>query len=111
MSETETIAVRRRGGTDSDGRPLPYTIPMPPVTGCVVELLVGVRAGNELVEVMRTGETSAVRVLLPIIDGLDGECELQIRGDWFRIVGGVESYIDDDPELSGYYLTCMRGGA
>ena len=111
MFGAETIAVRRRGGTDPDGRPLPYTIPMPPVDGCDMELLIGVRAGNELVEVTRTGETSAVRVLLPIIDGLDGECELQIRGVWFRIVGGVESYIDDDPELSGYYLTCTRGGA
>lgn len=111
MPETETIAVRRRGGTDADGRTLPYTIPMPPVDGCTVELLIGTRAGDELVELTRTGETSFLRVLLPITVGLDGECELQIRGDWFRIVGGVESYIDDDPELSGYYLTCTRGGA
>lgn len=107
MFGAETIAVRRRAGTDADGRPLPYTIPMPPVDGCDVEPL----GGAELVEVTRTGATSAVRVLLPIVGGLDGECELQIRGDWFRIVGGAEPFIGDDPELSGYYLTCTRGGA
>lgn len=111
MPETETIAVRRRAGTDADGHPLPHTTPMPPVDGCTVELVIGPRGGTELVEVTRSGETSAVRVLLPIVTGLDGECELQIRGDWFRIEGGVVSYIDDDPELSGYYLTCTRGGA
>lgn len=107
MSGGETVAVRRRGGTDADGRPLPYTTPVLPVEGCVVEPL----TGAELVEVTRTGATSAVRVLLPIVAGLDGECELQIRGVWFRIVGGAEPFIDDDPELSGYQLTCTRGGA
>lgn len=107
MFGAETIAVRRRGGTDPDGRPLPYTTPMSPVGGCDVEPL----TGAELIEVMRTGATSAVRVLLPITTGLDGECELQIRGAWFRIVGGAESFVDDDPELSGYDLTCTRGGA
>jgi hypothetical protein len=111
MPETETIAVRRREGTDSDGRTLPYTTPMPPVAGCTVEIVIGPRGGTELVELSRTSETSNVRVLLPITTGLDGECELQIRNEWFRIVGGPESYIDDDPELSGYYLTCTRGGA
>lgn len=83
------------------------TTPMDPVDGCEVEPL----NGAELVEVTRNGATTAVRVLLPITEGLDGECELQIRGDWFRIVGGAEAFIDDDPELSGYQLTCTRGGA
>lgn len=103
----ETVAVRRRGGTDSDGSPLPPTTPVPPVAGCEIEPL----SGAELLEVTRSGATDAVRVLLPIVTGLDGECELQVRGDWFRIVGGAEPFIDDDPELSGYYLTCTRGGA
>jgi hypothetical protein len=109
MFGAETIAVRRRAGTDPDGRALPDTTPIPPVDGCVVEP--HIHGGAELVEVMRTGETSVVRVLLPITDGLDGECELQIRGEWFRIVGGTEPFIDDDPELSGYHLICTRGGA
>lgn len=103
----ETIAVRRREGTDADGRTLPTTTPVPPVDDCIVEPL----SGAELVEVTRDGASSAVRVLLPITEGLDGECELQIRGDWFRIVGGTEAFIDDDPELSGYQVTCTRGGA
>lgn len=103
----ETIAVRRRSPNDADGRTVAPTTPMDPVDGCEVEPL----NGAELVEVTRNGATSAVRVLLPITEGLDGECELQIRGDWFRIVGGAESFIDDDPELSGYQLTCTRGGA
>jgi hypothetical protein len=106
MFGNETVAVRRSGGTDPDGSPLLYTTPVDPVAGCIVEPL----SGAELLEVTRNGETGAVRVLLPIIEGLDGECELQIRGDWFRIVGDAEPFIDDDPELSGYQVTCTRGG-
>lgn len=103
----ETIAVRRRSPNDADGRTVAPTTPVPPVDGCEVEPL----TGTELLEVTRSGATSAVRVLLPIVAGLDGECELQIRGQWFRIVGGAVAFIDDDPALSGYQVTCTRGGA
>lgn len=107
MFGNETVAVRRRAGTDSDGSPLPYETPVDPVDGCIVEPL----GGAELLEVTRTGATGGVRVLLPITEGLDAECELQVRGNWFRIIGGAEPFIDDDPELSGYQVTCTRGGA
>lgn len=108
MLGTETVVVRRRGGTDPDGDQLPDTEPVPPVEGCVVEPL----GGAELLEVQRTGATSAVRVLLPITQGIDAECELRVRGLWYRIVGDAVAYIDpEDAELSGYSLTCTRGRA
>lgn len=103
---SETVAVRRRGGTDADGDSLDYTYPLDPVKGCDIEPL----SGTELLEVTRTGATGAVRVLLPITAGLDAECELQVRGVWYRIVGGAVPFTDDDPELAGYDLTCTRGG-
>ena len=107
MFGTETVAVRRRAGTDADGRPLPTTTPVPAIEGCIIEPL----DGAEQLEVGRTTATADVRVLLPITAGLDGECELRIRGHWYRIVGGVESFVDEDPELSGYQVSCTRGGA
>jgi hypothetical protein len=102
--DLETVGVRRRGGTTAGGDPIPAE-DLQPVDGCVVEPLTGV----ELIEVTRDGATSAARVLLPITTGLDHLCDLQIRGLWYRIVGDVVAYVDDDPELSGYQVTATRG--
>lgn len=100
----ETVGVRRRGGLTAGGEPLPV-VAMDPVDGCVVEPL----DGAELVDVHRTGATAVIRVLMPVTTGLDHLCELQVRGLWYRIVGDVVAYDDDDPELSGYHVTATRG--
>lgn len=112
--DLETVGVRRRGGTTAGGDPIPAA-DMPSVDGCVVEPVDGMELLNSSIgsrgtsEVARTGATSVVRVLLPITTGLDHLCELNIRGDWYRIVGHPVAYADNDPELSGYAVTATRG--
>ena len=102
MLGTETVQVRRRGDNGAGGWP---SLPVP-VDGC----LVNPAGGAEAIGADRTAGTGMVTVTMPITAGIDHSCELQIRGRWYRIVGDVEVYVnDEDPELSGYQLTCRRG--
>lgn len=107
MLGTETVRVRRRGGTDPDGDPLPAAAPWA-VDGCLVEPI----TGAELLAVAIDGATNVARVFVPLTDGIDNTCEIEIRGRWYRTIGDVVAYVnDEDPELSGYSLTCTRGTA
>ncbi|WP_044506226.1 hypothetical protein [Gordonia sp. KTR9] len=105
MLGDETVHARTSAGIDTRGREVPAG-PEWPIENCSVFPL----GGTELFDATRDGATSAVRVLAPITGGLTGDHELKVRGSWYRIVGDAIAYVDaEDPELSGYDLTCTRG--
>ncbi len=105
MLGAETVQIRTAAGVDDDGWATPAGTPAD-VEGALIEPL----GGAELLEATRTGATSALRVFLPVIDGITAADEVKVRGLWYRIVGDPVAYVnDEDPDLSGYVLTCTRG--
>lgn len=104
MLGTETVQVRRRGDRTKTNDPAPASDPVP-VEGC----LIAPAGGTETIGTDRTAGTGAVSVTMPLTVGIDHSCELQIRGQWYRIVGDAVAFINEDPDLSGYQLTCVRG--
>ncbi|AMS03648.1 head-to-tail stopper [Gordonia phage Ayotoya] len=104
MLGRETVRLRLPAGTTPDGDPLPIAVPVE-VESCLVEVL----GGADLVELGRDGATGGVRVYMPITSGVTAQHDVEVRGRWYEIVGDPEPNLNDDPELSGYVLTCTRG--
>lgn len=104
MLGTETVTVSGDMVRDEDGRVIPGA-GIGPVEGCQVQPL----STAELVERGRSSTDDAVRVLLPITEGIDRGTVLIIRGKRYQVDGNPQPYIDpEDPDLSGYDVEASR---
>ena len=104
MLGTETVIVAGDFVRDEDGK-VTQSAGIGPITGCQVQPL----TSQELVERGRSATDDAVRVLLPITDGITRDSLLVARGVTYQIDGNPQPYVDpDDPELSGYDIEATR---
>ena len=104
MLGTETVTVSGDMVRDEDGRVTPGA-GIGPVEGCQVQPL----STAELVERGRSSTDDAVRVLLPITEGIDRGTVLIIRGKRYQVDGNPQPHIDpEDPDLSGYDIEASR---
>ncbi|UAJ16186.1 head-to-tail stopper [Gordonia phage Malibo] len=104
MLGTETVTVTGDFVRDDDGKVTAGT-GVGPVEGCQVQPL----TSQELVERGRSATDDAVRVLLPITEGIDRGSVLVVRGKRYQVDGNPIAYIDpEDPELSGYDVEASR---
>ncbi|OBC12180.1 hypothetical protein A5788_22345 [Gordonia sp. 852002-50816_SCH5313054-c] len=104
MLGTETVIVTGDFVRDEDGNVTSGT-GIGPVKRCQVQPL----TSQELVERGRSATDDAVRVLLPITEGISRDSVLIVRGERYQVDGNPQPYIDpDDPEMSGYDIEATR---